>query len=116
MQTIREEDAHNRLSEEKQALTDSGHDDNSSNHSNLLKLLPGHVEPNEKLGSESLPAFDKAIRPSSKALTIENQTDPESLIPSSERSKVTSPLRIPYRSLKNTFITVSASLFIRKSS
>ena len=49
MQTIREEDAHNRLSEEKQALTDSGHDDNSSNHSNLLKLLPGQAEPNEKL-------------------------------------------------------------------
>ena len=97
MQTIREEDAHNRLSEEKQALTDSGHDDNSSNHSNLLKLLPGQAEPKEKLASESLPKFEKATRPSSKTFTIENQTDPGSYIPPSERSKVTSPLRIPYR-------------------
>ena len=54
MQTIREEDAHNRLTEEKQALTDSGHDDKSSSHSNMLL---GQVESKEKLGSESLPKF-----------------------------------------------------------
>ena len=55
---IREEDAHNRLGEEKQALTDSGHDDNSSNNSNLLRLLRGQSEEKEKLGSESLLKFE----------------------------------------------------------
>ena len=83
MQTIREEDAHNRLGEEKQALTDSDHEEKFSSHSNLFL---GQVESKEKLGSELPTEFEKAIRPSSKTFTIENQTDPGSMILTSDRS------------------------------